>query len=345
MSGGVDSSVAAALLKREGLEVVGVSMELYRCDQPLARGCCTPVDRLDAQRVCEQLQIPYEVLDLRAAFRKEVMEYFAGEYARGRTPLPCAPCNSKVRFTALLDFADAAGAYWLATGHYSRISFSPTGEALLRRGLDPKKDQSYFLWGLSQNQLQRLKLPIGSHRKEEVRALAKEWGLVTFEKEESQDLCFVGNDDHARFLESHFPASAFPVGFFVDAEGRHLGRHQGVHAYTIGQRRGLGVSGRERMYVTRLDPQKNEIELGSKSQLRAHGLMASHPHWMGPSPERAVVKIRSTHPGVLARIASVEEELQILFEEPQEAVTPGQAAVFYEGDRCLGGAWIERAIA
>lgn len=175
--------------------------------------------------------------------------------------------------------------------------------------------------------------------------MAKEWGLATFEKEESQDLCFVGSGDHARFLETHFPSGVFPVGFFVDETGRHLGRHRGVHAYTIGQRRGLGVSTGERLYVTRLDPEKNEIELGPKAKLKARGLAVKQPHWMGTPPEKAVVKIRSTHPGVPARIETSDEELQILFEHPQEAVTPGQAAVFYDGDLCLGGAWIERAIA
>lgn len=343
MSGGVDSSVAASLLKSEGYEVFGVSMELYSCDRPLANACCTPKDRLDARRVCEQLKIPFDIIDLRPQFRKEVLNYFAREYSLGRTPLPCAPCNSNVRFKALLDYADSKNAKWIATGHYARVQ-----ETLLR-GIDRKKDQSYFLWSLGPEVISRLKLPIGEWTKEEVRDLARKTGLPTSEKEESQDLCFVGEEDHARFLEEHYPESAHPRGDFVDEEGKILGKHHGVHAYTVGQRKKLGVSLGRRQYVTRLDPEKNRVVLGSREALKARGLVAKNPNWLAQKSwvmsHESWVKIRSTHPGVEATTEETGDELKLTFQTPQSAVTPGQAAVFYDGDRLLGGAWIERAIA
>lgn len=350
MSGGVDSSVAAALLKREGLEVVGLSMELYSCDRPTASGCCSPKDRLDARKVCEILDISHDVVDLRPAFQRHVLDYFASEYARGRTPLPCAPCNREVRFKALLEYADRHGAKWIATGHYSRVQ----GGALLR-AKDSSKDQSYFLWGLEPEGIARLKLPLGGYAKEEVRALAKKFGLPTFNKAESQDLCFVGNEDHGRFLEEHYPKSALPAGDFVDETGNVLGKHHGVHAYTIGQRRRLGVSLGQRQYVTQLIPEKNQVVLGPKGSLLAGGLIARNANWFSRSTvhglrpalshaEGSTVRIRSVHAGVPATIEEMGEALKVTFQIPQEAVTPGQAAVFYDGERLLGGAWIERAI-
>ncbi|MBI4125493.1 MAG: tRNA 2-thiouridine(34) synthase MnmA [Deltaproteobacteria bacterium] len=343
MSGGVDSSVTAALLKEAGFEVFGLAMELYSCDKPLTGGCCTPKDRLDARKVCEKLDLPFAIVDLRPAFRRHVLDYFAAEYAQGKTPLPCAPCNREVRFKALLEYADQKGAGWIATGHYARVQ-----EGNILRARDLKKDQSYFLWGLEPEVVSRLRLPIGDYAKEEVRALAKKFGLPTSDKAESQDLCFVGNEDHARFLEEHYPAAARPAGDFVDETGNVLGRHHGLHAYTVGQRRRLGVSLGQRAYVTKLDPEKNEIVLGSKESLRAKGLIAKNPNWIAgrsllPGPW-SLVRIRSTHAGVPAQLEELGKTLQITFQTPQDAVTPGQAAVFYDADRLLGGAWIERAI-
>lgn len=351
MSGGVDSSVAAALLTEAGFEVFGVAMELYSCDRPTARGCCTPKDRLDARTVCEILGIPLEVLDLRLAFRAKVLDYFAAEYTKGRTPLPCEPCNREVRFTALLDYADQKEAKWIATGHYARVQ-----EGAIWRAQDLKKDQSYFLWGLGPEGAARLKFPVGDYTKEEVRALARRFALPTSNKAESQDLCFVGDDDHARFLEEHYPESAGTSGDFVDEKGNVLGKHHGIHAYTVGQRRHLGLSLGERCYVTQLDPKKNQVVLGSKASLQARGLVAKDANWMAgkswvtcPGPalspvEGSWVKIRSTHTGVPATIRGDGRELHVTFQTPQEAVTPGQAAVFYQGEKLLGGAWIERAI-
>ena len=348
MSGGVDSSVAAALLLKEGYEVLGVSMELYSCDRPLGKGCCTPADRLDARQVCEQLKIAYDIIDLRPQFKEKVVNYFAEEYSQGRTPLPCAPCNRDVRFKALLDYADQAGAYWIATGHYARVQENKDGTFSMLRGVDPKKDQFYFLWGLGQKEFSRLKLPIGNFKKEEVRQIALDIGLATHSKRDSQELCFVGDDDHAHFLEEHFPEKAFPAGDFVDGDGKKLGRHHGVHAYTIGQRKRLGVSLGERRYVVRLDAEKNEVELGGRDSLKASGLIAKDVHWIlpksmvhGPS---SMVKIRSTHAGVAANLEECGDQLKVSFEQPQEAIAPGQAAVFYQGDVCLGGGWIEKAL-
>ncbi|MDP2599590.1 MAG: tRNA 2-thiouridine(34) synthase MnmA [Deltaproteobacteria bacterium] len=347
MSGGVDSSVAAVLLKQQGFEVIGVSMELYSCDRPMGKGCCTPKDRLDAKRICDQLGLAHDIIDLRSGFKNHVIDYFAAEYAKGRTPLPCAPCNRDVRFKALLDYADAVGAYWIATGHYARVQKNE-GYFSLLRGVDFKKDQSYFLWGLSQKELSRLQFPIGPFPKERVREMAREFGLAVSDKPDSQELCFVGDDDHTLFLEEHYPQYVKGPGDFIDEAGEVVGRHRGVHAYTVGQRRGLGAGFGERRYVVKLDAEKNRVLLGSKNQLKANGLVAKNIHWIGPwsvvHGPQSIVRIRSTHKGVAAHFQMEGESLQITFEHPQESVTPGQAAVFYNGDVCLGGGWIERGL-
>lgn len=348
MSGGVDSSVAAALLSQEGYEVLGFSMDLYSCDRPLGKSCCTATDRLDARKICEQLKISYDTIDLRPQFRTHVINYFAKECAEGRTPLPCVPCNRDIRFKALLDYADQVGAYWIATGHYSRVQENKDGSFSLLRGIDPKKDQSYFLWCLGQKELARLKFPLGNFKKEKVRQIAKELGLKTHSKRDSQELCFVGDEDHAHFLEEHFPESAFPAGDFMDASGKKLGRHHGVHAYTIGQRKRLGVSLGSRRYVVRLDAEKNEVTLGDRDALKSRGLIAKDVHWISPKSmvagSSSFVKIRSTHVGVMSELKEFENGIKVSFEKPQDAITPGQAAVFYQDDVCLGGGWIERAL-
>lgn len=345
MSGGVDSSVAALLLLQEGYEVFGLSMQLYSCDRPMARGCCTPLDRLDARKVCEQLNIPFDVVDLRGIFKEVVVDYFAQEYGRGRTPLPCAPCNKEVRFKALLDRADQIGAKWIATGHYARVMKNEAGSFCLHKGMEPKKDQSYFLWSLEEEVLSRLKLPVGSLTKVQVREIAKGYHLPTSEKAESQDLCFVGEEGAQGFLEEHYPLNVFGVGDFVDATGKKLGRHRGLHCYTVGQRRGLGIGFSERRYVIRLDAEKNEVVLGTRDQLKASGAVLRKSGSLEVLESGSFqVKIRSTHPGVGVLVAPVKDPFTIIFDKPQEAVTPGQAAVFYNGDCCLGGAWIERAL-
>lgn len=344
LSGGVDSSASVALLKQRGFEVLGVTLELYSCDTPLARGCCTPQDRLDARRVAESQKIPFEIIDVRPEFKVKVMEYFAKEYAMGRTPLPCSPCNKLVRFKALLEYADRHDAHYIATGHYARV-LEKSGEFQLLRGLDLKKDQSYFLWELGQEELSRLIFPVGEYSKSEVRSLAAENKLLTFEKDESQDLCFVGNEDHAEFIDRHFPAESKPAGDFVDGSGKVLGRHLGIHYYTVGQRRGLNVSVGERRYVQSLNPANNQITLAPRESLKATGLVAQKCHWISQPPtamENVSVRIRSTHKGVGVDCKIQEGEVTAWFQEPQHAVTPGQAAVFYRGEECLGGGWIDR---
>ena len=342
MSGGVDSSVAATLLKEQGFEVIGVSMNLYSCDQPLGKGCCTPADRLDARKICERLNIPYEVLDLRPQFKEAVIDYFAREYVQGRTPLPCAPCNRRVRFKSLIDTTDAHGAYWIATGHYSRVEADASGKNYLLRGKDPKKDQSYFLFGLESDVLSRLKLPIGNFTKTEVRQLAKVWNLPVYDKPDSQELCFLSGEDHSHFIHEHFPALPMAAGEFVDEQGKVLGRHRGLPAYTIGQRRGLELSFGERRYVVGLDAEKNQVKIGNKTSLVARGLVATGVQRF--DHDNVQVKIRSTHPGVAATLRWDDEQVTVDFEQPQMAVTPGQAAVFYQGDRLLGGGWIREAL-
>lgn len=341
MSGGVDSSTTAMLLKKAGYTPIGVSLNLYSCDRPLKKGCCTPADRMDARRVCEQLEMPYAVIDLREDFRKTVIDYFAQEYVAGRTPLPCAPCNHDLRFQALLDFADKQGAYWIATGHYAQVK-----EGRLFRGIDPQKDQSYFLFGLPQHILARLMLPLGEYRKSEVRELASQFGLAVSDKKDSQELCFLGGEDHAHFISEEYPDLPIAAGEFIDEEGNVLGQHRGLPAYTIGQRRGLGLSFGERRYVTDLNAETNQIVIGTNERLFAKGLVATPVTGEFNSAEATPVevKIRSTHPGTPALLTQKEDHVEVLFDTPQRAVMPGQAAVFYQNGEVLGGAWIEGVI-
>ena len=346
MSGGVDSSVSALLLKEEGYEVHGVSLDLYSCDRPMGKGCCTPADRLDARKICETLSIPFSIVDLKPEFYQTVVRYFVDEYKNGRTPLPCAPCNSDLRFQALLDFADQIGASSIATGHYAKVDRSNEKKAVLCRAKDRKKDQSYFLFGISQKIVDRLLLPLGDWNKTDVRKKAAEGGLITSDKDDSQELCFVGDREHARYIEEHFPEETPPEGMLVDTKGHALGRHRGIHHYTVGQRKGLGVTGLEKRYVIQLNAASNEVVLGSREELRAIGLKAKPIYWhRGPViGEKLLVKIRSTHPGVMATVADLNGSITIHFEEAQYAVAPGQAAVLYDGEIVVGGATIIEAV-
>lgn len=345
MSGGVDSSVAALLLKEAGFQVIGLSMILYTCESASAKGCCTPADRWDARRVCEQLDIPHEIVDLRVIFKKMVVDTFADSYAAGQTPLPCVPCNSEVRFRALAEAADRHGAPWIATGHYARVERGVGARACLKRARDRKKDQSYFLWGLSALLMDRLLLPLGELTKQEVREKAARAGLKVHDKAESQDLCFVGEGHHAEFIESHYPHKAGRPGDFTDAKGKKLGRHRGIHWYTIGQRRGLALGLPERHYVAGMDISDNRVILKTQQELYSDRLAARDCRWHVPPDvlegRRLTVKIRSTHDGSPARLERTAGGFRARFETPQFAITPGQAAVCYDGDTCLGGGWIE----
>jgi tRNA-specific 2-thiouridylase len=345
LSGGVDSSLAAALLVEEGYEVVGVTLHLAGS----ASRCCSLDDAEDARRVAEQLGIRYFVANYREEFRREVMEPFADAYLAGRTPIPCVVCNQRFKFGRLMARARALGADVVATGHYARVAHDEdAGELQLLRARDPAKDQTYFLFDLGQEQLARIRFPLGELTKREVRERARALGLATAEKPESQEICFVPGGDYASVVEALRPGQAPGPGDVVDGDGRVLGRHAGVHRYTVGQRRALGVAGPERLYVRALDAAHNRVVVGPESALAAAGARLEGVRWTGAAPSgarRALVRVRYRHPGADATIEPTGDGgARVLFDAPVAAVAPGQAAVFYEGERVLGGGWIAGAI-
>jgi len=346
MSGGVDSSVAALLLKEEGFEIIGVSLNLYSCHLNHSKSCCSAADRLDARRVCEQLQIPFIALDYREQFQKQVITPFAHEYLNGRTPSPCILCNQHLKFHALEGEMSHLGATGLATGHYARVRQCDDGSYHLLRGVDSKKDQSYFLFPLRQESLGHIFFPLGELTKQEVRQIAKKHHLPTSEKGESQEICFITDGDYASFIEERNPSQIQGPGDFVTCDGIIVGRHRGIHAYTIGQRRGLGFGIGERQYVVGINPGKNEITLGSNEDLFRREMIVHHVHWISPMGDEALVEdievqIRSAHAAAKADIKLLSgNEVHVIFEKPQRAIAPGQAAVFYRGEEVIGGGWI-----
>jgi tRNA-specific 2-thiouridylase len=347
MSGGVDSSVAAAVLVEQGYDVIGVSMRLSAGGSR----CCSIDDVEDARRVAEHLGIRFYVADYADAFRREVMEPFADAYLGGRTPIPCVACNGRFKFHRLLERARALGAPTVATGHYARIERDPESGALaLHCGADPAKDQSYFLFDLGPEQLARARFPVGALSKAEVRERARALRLATADKPESQEICFVPDGDYARVVEALRPGVAPGVGDIVDADGRVVGQHPGVHHFTVGQRRGLDLALGRRVYVKSIDAVHNRVVVAEKSALGAGGARLVGVHWVaGRAPETAVrarVRVRYRHPGADALVDPLDEHRACVgFDDPVEAVTPGQAAVFYDGSRVLGGGWIEEALA
>ncbi len=348
MSGGVDSSVAAALLHDAGYDVIGVSMLL--AERPAAsvragQGCCSLEDFRDARRVAERLGVPYYVWNLAEPFRVKVQDVFVREYLRGRTPNPCVLCNQDLKFDELWRRAGALGADLVATGHYARVVGDADGRARLLRARDSAKDQSYFLFGLSQDQLARTRFPLGELTKSEVRAVARRLDLGVADKAESQEICFVPDRDYAGFVERR--ADAPPRGgTIVDNDGRVLAAHAGVHRFTIGQRRGLGVGGGAPRYVTAIDAASATVRVGPRTQLAAAGLVAEDVRWMGEPVSEAAVRIRHRHEPVAARLRVLADgRVEARFAAPVAAVTPGQAAVFYRGDEVVGGGWIAAAIA
>ena len=340
MSGGVDSSVCAALIAEAGLDAVGLSMRLYDASGRDMGRCCTPADLMDARQVAAGLGLPHYVMDFVEDFRVHVLDYFASEYRQGRTPIPCIPCNSTLKFGRLLERARMLGATRVVTGHYARVEHvAARGRYRLRAGVDRDRDQSYFLFDLTQEQLAAAEFPLGSLQKSEVRELARRFGLECAEKSESRDLCFVGSGTY----RDHLPEQE--GGEIVDRSGSVLGTHSGVSGFTVGQRRGLGVPASRRLYVLALDPARRQVVVGEEEEQYAMGLTASRANWIfceRPTvPFRARARLRYRHGGAGALVHPTEDGFRLKFDEAQRAVTPGQAVVLYDGDEVLGGAWID----
>jgi tRNA-uridine 2-sulfurtransferase len=350
MSGGVDSSVAALLLKQQGHEVIGLFMRtgVHAPDDGMPahkKGCCSAVDAGDARRVADRLDIPFYALDFESDFQR-IMDYFTDEYLTGRTPNPCVVCNNWLKFGKLWAYGKQLQAEFIATGHYARI-VTGNGQAELHRAADPAKDQSYVLFGLRRSILTHLLFPVGGLRKEEVRTLARQAGLAVADKPDSVEICFVPGGNHAEFIRARRP-NLTTAGHFVDTAGRVLADHDGFERFTIGQRKGLGFAAGERRYVLQIVPERNEVVLGERQELLADGLRASRINWLidpGDRPLRCVAKIRYRNAGTQAEVqASPDGGAHVRFAEPQSAVTPGQAVVFYQGEQVLGGGWIEEAL-
>lgn len=360
MSGGVDSSAVAALLLRQGHPVVGLTMQLWNQrrlpelmgETPAHGRCCSLDDVYDAKRVAQQLGFPHYVVNFEAQFEDRVVRPFVAEYLAGRTPIACANCNTDVKFEPLLRMARQAGAQRLATGHYARVRKSPeTGRFELLRAKDESKDQTYFLFGLTQEQLARTDFPLGDLTKEEVRELARAAGLAVADKAESMELCFVPHGNYAQFIEAYERERGAPLaktkGEIARENGEVLARHAGLHQFTVGQRKGLGVATGEPLYVIALDPASNRVTVGEDAALRRRVSQVGCVNWIAceapQAPVRAEVKIRHRHEAAAAVVEALDRTTaRVTFDAPQRAITPGQAAVFYAGDVVLGGGWIAR---
>lgn len=346
MSGGVDSSAAAALLLAQGYEVVGITLKLWPqdCVNRAEDKCCGPQAVTDARAVCHKLGIPHYLVDEAEEFQKLVIQYFADEYQAGRTPNPCVMCNEHLKFGNLLRKANQLGAQYIATGHYARIERAANGRHLLKRGRDPKKDQSYFLFSLRQHQLARALFPLGDHTKAATREVARECRLKTAEKEESMEICFVPDRDYGKFLRQANLAQPHR-GDIVDQQGRKLGEHDGIEFYTVGQRRGLRISHPTPLYVVALDAARNRVIVGGDEALVGDRLSVERCNWIPfdapPGPLEVTAKIRYNHAGSPATVTpGANGTATVRFHTPQRAITPGQACVFYQDDLVLGGGWI-----
>lgn len=349
MSGGVDSSVAAALLAEAGYDAVGISMRLYATPQEnYSKSCCSPDDLFDARTVAASLDIPFYVANYQEVFQQRVIDYFVDEYRRGRTPNPCVACNNHLKFDILLKRSLALGSKFLATGHFARVDRS--GEVpLLKKGLDPSKDQSYFLFGIPREALSRIIFPLGELHKEDVREQARRLNLETAEKPESHEICFVGGGDYKDFLAEKLAGEETTPGKIVHANGEELGEHDGIHNFTIGQRKGLGLSYHEPLYVQSIRPADGTVVVGGGGGVFSRGLVAERCNWLsferpaGPLECEVRIRYRSEPVKALVTVGAQAQTAFVEFEEPQRAVTPGQAAVFYRGDEVVGGGWIEEA--
>lgn len=349
MSGGVDSSVAACLLKEQGYEVIGVTMQIWQEENPDEAsengGCCglSAVD--DARRVAWTLGIPYYVMNFRREFKESVMDYFVAEYLHGRTPNPCIACNRYVKWEALLTRSMEIGADYIATGHYARVMELPNGRFTVRNSVTAAKDQTYALYNLTQEQLKRTLMPVGDYTKEEIRRIAERNGLAVAKKKDSMEICFIPDNDYASFIEKS--ADNVPgAGNFVDMDGNVLGCHKGITHYTVGQRKGLNLSMGRPVFVTEIRPETNEVVIGSGDDVFSDRLCCSHVNWMAVDglhgeSRRVTAKIRYSHRGAPCVIRELPDgTVECLFETPQRAITPGQAVVFYEEDHVFGGGTI-----
>ena len=346
MSGGVDSSVAAALLARQGHEVIGLSMQLYdqREGQVRFGTCCTIDDLHDARRVAARIGIPHYIVNFERQFADTVVSNFVREYAAGRTPIPCVHCNGDLKFATLADRASALGARFVATGHYARVAPADGVGYRLLRGADPAKDQSYFLFTLTQEQLAHAMFPVGALDKAAVREQARELGLPVAEKPDSHEICFVPDGNHAEFVERQMGKA--PGGTIKDLDGRVLARHGGVHHFTVGQRKGLGVSSSIPLYVVDIDAGSQAVTVGPRQALERRELTASNVNWIAGTPPaagtRVTAQIRYRHREAPASLDPLpDNRVRATFDDPQTAVAPGQAVVFYDGDSVVGGGWIE----
>ncbi len=360
MSGGVDSSAAAAILKEQGHDLVGFTMQLWNQrrginvdenGEPLPSRCCSLDDVYDARRVAEELGFPFYVLNLEKEFERDVVQPFVNSYLNGETPIPCVACNSRLKFASLDKLAVSLGCEKVATGHYARVEFDETNQRYrLLRGLDPQKDQSYFLWELTQDQLSRALFPLGELSKNDARQAARDNQLAVAEKKESQEICFVPDGDYAGFIDRYLEAEAQTdrvpaAGEIVTSSGTVLGTHTGIHRYTVGQRRGIGISQPRPLYVLKINTEENQVVVGGDEELLSNEFTAAGVNWIAlddPTEDvRAEVRVRYRHNAAAATITpSPIGRVQVTFDEPQRAITPGQATVFYRGEQVLGGGWI-----
>jgi tRNA-specific 2-thiouridylase len=350
MSGGVDSSVAAHLLVEQGHEVIGLFMRTGAAvhDDRRSKTCCSASDAIDARKVADRLDIPFYALDFERDFAR-VMDQFADEYAVGRTPNPCVMCNIWLKFGKLWAYGKQVGADFVATGHYARIMTAPDGSPRVARAVDRTKDQSYVLFGLRRELLPHVLFPVGGHTKPEIRALARDLGLPVHDKPDSQEICFVPDDDYLDFVRTRRPGLD-TAGAIVDEDGKELARHSGIEAFTIGQRRGLGIAVGEPRYVVQIEPTSRTVTVGRRSALEKAGLEAARMNWQGPppaGPTRCHAQIRAQHravPATVEPLGDSRDRARVLFDVPQTAITPGQVVTLYDDDFVLGGGWIERGI-